>query len=252
MPNSPARAVSASAFDTPPTIGCLCVTYDRPAALARMIGCFDAQTYPQRTLMILDDAGQYDNQTGDRWCLASLPVRFATLGEKRNACAALLPAASLLSVWDDDDIYLPWHLETLVAALRDADWAVPREVLIRRAGDRLSRQPGGGLFHSGWGFRRTLFRRVGGYPAIGNGEDRGLAERFRRAGTRSTPYESLRGPSLLYSWFADAGAVHLSAAGGSATTRPMSAAPTIVRVGRVVPVPFEVTANGLALPAKLR
>ena len=42
-----------------------------------------------RELMILDDAGQYENQEGDGWRLISIPSRFRSLGEKRNACAAL-------------------------------------------------------------------------------------------------------------------------------------------------------------------
>ena len=60
-----------------------------PTAAARqMLRCFLAQDYPHRELLILDDASQYADQSGDRWRLVSVRRRFATLGEKRNAAAA--------------------------------------------------------------------------------------------------------------------------------------------------------------------
>ncbi len=40
--------------------------------------------------------------------------RFCTLGEKRNASAALASAdVDAYAVWGDDDIYLPGHLEAI-------------------------------------------------------------------------------------------------------------------------------------------
>jgi len=59
-----------------------------------MIHCFLEQDYPagQRELIVLDDAGQYENQSGPGWRLVSTAQRFPTLGEKRNAAAALAGA----------------------------------------------------------------------------------------------------------------------------------------------------------------
>ena len=72
----------------------------------------------QRELVILDDAGQYENQSGPRWRLISTTKRFPTLGEKRNAAAALVgDGVDALAVWDDDDFYLPWALSASAAAL---------------------------------------------------------------------------------------------------------------------------------------
>ena len=39
---------------------CVCPTYRRPRLLANAIACFVAQTYPNRELIVLDDAGELE------------------------------------------------------------------------------------------------------------------------------------------------------------------------------------------------
>ncbi len=72
-------------------LAALCFTFRRPHTLGQLIESFLRQDYPAelRELVILDDAGQYENQSGDGWRRLSIPSRFRSLGEKRNACAAL-------------------------------------------------------------------------------------------------------------------------------------------------------------------
>ncbi|HUT09603.1 MAG TPA: GH32 C-terminal domain-containing protein [Thermoguttaceae bacterium] len=54
------------------------------------------------------DIAARDEQTGPGWWLLSVGKRFRTLGENRNACAALASAdGNAFAVWDDDDICLP-------------------------------------------------------------------------------------------------------------------------------------------------
>ncbi|GAB6186268.1 hypothetical protein [Thermopirellula anaerolimosa] len=96
--------------------------------------------------------------------------RFRTLGEKRNASAALVsPDVDAYAVWDDDDIYLPWHLETMAQVFAAGiSWSRPAEVWIDRR-THLQRKTTGGLFHGSWGFTREAFLAVGGYPAMQSG-----------------------------------------------------------------------------------
>ena len=169
-------------------IAAVCVTYLRPRQLGWMIHCFLRQDYPadQRELVVLDDAGQYENQSGPSWRLVSTPSRFRTLGEKRNAAAALVgDDVEALAVWDDDDLYLPWALSAAAAALRQAPWSRPSLVLHPQDDGQLRQHATGGLFHGGWAYRRDLFQRAGGYPAMDNGEDQALAGRFRRLAAAS-------------------------------------------------------------------
>jgi len=71
-------------------LAAVCCTFRRPHLLGELIESFLRQDYPRelRELIILDDAGDYDNQQGDGWQLISMPRRFRSLGEKRNAAGA--------------------------------------------------------------------------------------------------------------------------------------------------------------------
>jgi len=195
-------------------IACLCCTYNRPEQLAEAIESFQRQTYPleKRELIVLDDAGQHDEQTGPGWWLLSVGKRFRTLGEKRNACAALASAdVDAFAVWDDDDICLPWHLEAMASVLESGvPWSRPEEVWIDRR-TRLERKPTGGLFHGAWGFTRDAFLSVGSYPAMQSGQDQALAGRFKQAGIRMASPGGV--PSYIYRWHTYPGARHLSTMG---------------------------------------
>src|SRR5690606_9462505 len=101
--------------------------------LAQAIESFLRQDYPAelRELIVLDDADQYAPQGGKNWQIVSVPQRFRTLGEKRNASAALVSAdVDAYCVWDDDDIYLPWHLSAAAQALADADYSIPTALYV--------------------------------------------------------------------------------------------------------------------------
>jgi glycosyltransferase involved in cell wall biosynthesis len=170
-------------------ITAVCCTCNRPITLGRIIKCFERQTYPDRELVILDDLGQYNNQTGDRWRLVSVTQRFPTLGEKRNACAEFA-TGDFLAVWDDDDFYYPHALESLVEALEVAQLVQPRVAMDFRPDGTLVcqetfRKPGFYAYHGCWGYRREAFLRVGGYPAINCGDDGELQGRFQAAKIRS-------------------------------------------------------------------
>ncbi|GAB6184617.1 glycosyltransferase family 2 protein [Thermopirellula anaerolimosa] len=218
-------------------IACLCATFNRPAQLAEAIESFLRQTYPaeRRELVILDDAGQYDPAACEHLPgvkLITTRHRFRTLGEKRNATAALAsPDAEAYAVWDDDDIYLPWHLEAMAQVFAaGSPWSRPAEVWIDRR-TYLERKPTGGLFHGSWGFTREAFLSAGGYPAMQSGQDQALAGRFKRAGIRSdSPSQVLCSeplrlsacpmpqaprslPSYIYRWHTYPNARHISALG---------------------------------------
>ena len=196
-------------------IAAVCCTHLRPKHLGYLIKCFLEQDYPRerRELVILDDAGQYDNQQGDRWRLISQSQRYPTLGEKRNAAAGLIsPDVEALAVWDDDDVYLPWALSASVAALREAPWSRPSLVLHCQGDGSLKQHQTGGLFHGGWAYTREAFDRVKGYARMDNGEDQNLAHRMARAGIRSADPITLGcRPFYVYNW-AGAG-YHLSGMG---------------------------------------
>lgn len=191
-------------------LAALCCTYHRPHTLGQLIECYLRQDYPPelRELVILDDAGQYENQSGDGWQLVSIPRRFQSLGEKRNACAALAsPDVDGFLVADDDDIYLPHWFRATADALQQADWSRPGLVLLER-GDGLKEHDTNGLFHGGWAFRKAAFYRVGGYGPLNNGEDQELAGRLNEAGVSIADPCEQHDPFYIYRY--DNCSYHLS------------------------------------------
>ena len=194
----------------PMKLAALCCTFHRPHLLGQLVESFLRQDYPrhQRELVILDDAGQYENHAGEGWRLISMPARFRSLSEKRNACAALAsPDAEGFLVADDDDIYLPHWFSTQSKALKRADWSRPSLVLLAH-GDGLKEHDTGGLYHGGWALRRSAFDRVRGYAALNNGEDQDLARRLNDAKvTICDPCEFAR---PFYHYRTDTGSYHVS------------------------------------------
>lgn len=153
-------------------IAAICVTYLRPALLAEAIRCFELQSHPDREMVILDDAGQYANQHGDRWSLVSVSERFQSIGEKRNVAMRMAsPDVEGFAVWDDDDLYLPWHLAAVSNALEKGPWARPTLVWdVWRPGEFVltrtdaSRNRHDVAYHGAWSFRKDFWRRMRGYP----------------------------------------------------------------------------------------
>jgi hypothetical protein len=190
-----------------PKVACLCPTYKRPRELANAVECFLRQDYPAelRELIVLDDAGQYAptaiSAPGVK--LVTTPHRFRTLGEKRNASAALAsPDTMIYCVWDDDDVYLPWHISVAVAALEQtgSDYTIPTAIYTENR-KRLAPRSNGQMFHGSWAFRREAFERVGGYPWIQSGQDQGLLRRFKAANLRrADPIRFDLRPSYIYRW----------------------------------------------------
>lgn len=158
-------------------IAALCPTYNRPRLLGQMIKMFELQDYPNRELIVLDDANQYGNREGDRWRIISVAERYRSVEAKRNAMAQLTDA-DFLAVWDDDDIYLPWALSACVHALAHRAWVRPSQVLEWEGPGKWKRCRSHTLgredfcYGGCWAYRREWFLSTGGYPeAHGNGGD---------------------------------------------------------------------------------
>jgi hypothetical protein len=190
-----------------PFVSCLCPTYRRPKLLENSIACFMAQDYPadRRELIILDDAGELQNQTGDGWQIISIARRFRSLPEKFNALAGLAQGETLV-VWEDDDIYLPHHISSHVAAMDRYVWSKPSKVLSDYTG-QIQEEDATGRFHASLAFTRHAFEEVGGWPLTLRGDfDQQLIARFNAAGMASDPCQ-LAGPSYVFRW-SSTGAYH--------------------------------------------
>jgi hypothetical protein len=190
-----------------PFVSCLCPTYRRPTLLENSIACFLAQDYPadRRELIVLDDAGELENQTGDGWQIISITRRFRSLPEKFNALAGLAHG-EILVVWEDDDIYLPHHISSHVAAMDGHLWSKPSTVLSLYTGE-VRKEDATGRFHASLAVSRTAFEQCGGWPLTLRGDfDQQLIARLNSIGKPGNPCTASH-PSYVFRW-GSTGAYH--------------------------------------------
>jgi len=181
---------------------CLCPTYSaRPAVLVgNSIACFEAQTHSNATLIVYDDTGHFRPTSGKRWRLESEAKRQPTLSEKYNRMVEMAGDVDAFIVWEDDDIYLPWHVEACVEALKQGPWVHPERVLSLYPGEPIE-EPAAGRFHASLAFRRGALAEIGGWPATARGDFdqqliRNLGNRF---GPPADPCKHFP-PSYVFRW----------------------------------------------------
>tara|TARA_R110000824_G_scaffold89877_1_gene219962 strand:- start:7966 stop:8643 length:678 start_codon:yes stop_codon:yes gene_type:complete len=176
------------------------------------------QDYPRgdRHLIILDDGGSFDAQNGPGWSLFSEPERFPTVGAKFAAIAdlAIAAGADALALFEDDDLYFPWHLSAAADVLKSADVSAPSKVLADD-GPVVHESNAKGRHHGAWAFRSEIYRASGGYSEEANaGFDIRLLRTMKEAGAVVADPVSVAPMSYLYRW-ASAGYVNGSASGAN-------------------------------------
>lgn len=189
-----------------PFVVCACPTYKRARLLQNVIACFYAQSYhPNRRLLyVLDDYGNLSGEVKDPRpteriptgaipvLIDSTPIRFNSLPEKYNELIkrAVQTVKSLITyheresdniivcIWEDDDIYLPWHISAHVNALacvqtagRRGDWSKSSKVFstYENSGDPQVEKSDGRFFAS-LGFWADTFEKVGKIPPTKRGD----------------------------------------------------------------------------------
>ena len=203
-------------------LSAVCCTWNRPHYLGELVESFLRQDYPaeKRELVILDDAGQYGNREGDGWKIISIKTRFTTLGEKRNACAALVrPDCEGLLVADDDDLYLPHWFSAHATALANAEWSRPEQVY-REEGSIFYLQKTNGIYHGAHAFRRSTFLKHFGYKAMNSGQDQELFHRLKKADVSQFDTTQDTAPYYVYRFRSDT--LHLSGVGQNGYERMAS------------------------------
>lgn len=197
-----------------PPISAMCLTYGRPQVLEEAIQSFLLQDYPgPKELVVLNDCAEQSlicSHSEVR--IINVTARFRTVGEKRNACAALA-RHDILFVWDDDDIYLPWRLSLSIRKFDlDRGYYKPTRAWMLR-NHRLD-GPEANLFHSSACFTRDLFNRTRGYPHCGSGQDWGIEVDFARMMGGRKDDRTLSDQELFYVYrWEGTGSYHLSAFG---------------------------------------
>lgn len=223
-------------------IACLCPTFDRPKQLANAIACFEAQDYPQelRRLLILDDGHSVVPERSERgWEIVAAPERFASLPEKYQALSLRAAAMTVgtecyadtfddtgepidswiqkveepfdpeaYAIWEDDDVYLPWHLSAHAEVLAKHPWSKPSRIWSTYPSPAEPvLESATGRFFASIAFRRDLFEQVGGFVITDRADfDQQFMRRLHDAAPPGDPAALYR-PSYVFRWD-DTGAPH--------------------------------------------
>lgn len=183
------------------TLTWLCPTWNRPACLRELVRQFLAQDYPrdQLQLLILDDAGQYDNQQGPGWQLISFARRFHSLPEKYNALLSLVNTDGVI-IAEDDDLYSSRHSSACAGALQFGNVSKPSVVNVQYGPEHTESDPG--RFHASLAMRTEFLRSIGGWPITTRADfDLQLIAKLRRTGTRIVdPCELGYPPTYTFRW----------------------------------------------------
>lgn len=166
---------------TLPGISCLCITYSRVDLLEESIECFLRQTYkgPKELLILNDCDDQILKYDHPEITIVNTPVRFRTIGEKRNASVGLAKY-NILTPWDDDDIFLPHKLEHTVNKMMQNGYdyyKVENSFFYCMNNGILNH--GANLFFCASVFTRDAYLKTKGHGFITAGEDAYLENQLR-------------------------------------------------------------------------
>ena len=180
-------------------ISVLCPTYGRTKVLSELVESFRRQTYPAelRELVILNDRHDqtlHCDVPGVE--VINTPIRYPTLGEKRNELLGLA-TSNLVTFWDDDDIYLPNRLQRSIdlwpshplSPQREYRASMESHLWYTDDGERLILQPAGHM-HTML-VEKQAIKNAGGFPPEQMHQDvllvKKLVENFWIKGEDNTP-----------------------------------------------------------------
>jgi hypothetical protein len=190
-------------------IDCLMGTYGRYTVACESLACFLQQSVPA-TLLIYNqhpEALTFDhprvrvvNETPPVGSLRHIRKRMHDLAD---------PSADLIHWWDDDDLYLPWHLEDCLKHIgTNVAWK-PASSWMAEGGGRFSRHVN--TFEGSWVFRADYLKAapLDTHPDF---TDHPVIRQTQEAGLLATTELDGR-TSYIYRW--DTQIQHVSAYGGS-------------------------------------
>lgn len=169
-------------------LGILTPTYKRPECLPNAAACFVNQDIHKTgyqangvecRMFVLDDANQYTTQAFHRpsphgCCfidVLSHSSRYPSLPEKYQALVDLanMWGADAYVIWEDDDVFLPWHLSNIVRAFENGVRYYRTPEVYSNYNEQkqgMHFEGAAGRFHSSWAFTRDVYEEIGGYAGL--------------------------------------------------------------------------------------
>jgi hypothetical protein len=114
-----------------PHVTCVCLTADRQQYTDRAVRNFLAQSYPNKSMLILDNGiVPYRWPIGRGISVVRKPVNPKTIGMLRNVVNGLAQMADIIATWDSDDYSHPLRLAWQVQQIKQTPFggAMPEVV----------------------------------------------------------------------------------------------------------------------------
>lgn len=202
-----------------PHITALCLTFGRVECLNEVIQMFLDQTYDGPKEMIVYNTfmkqrliGTFPNVT-----ILNASERPPNLGACRNK-AITFANPGLIVTWDDDDAYLPNHLENFTKHYEPGiNWIWHARQFYMESYQ--IRQIVPGTFNS-VAFTKEAWNKVGKYPDRNSGEDRDFVSRLTATCTGKRVELQDRELSFIYGWGHGEGVYHTSGHGDDTKGAP--------------------------------
>lgn len=189
---------------------CLCPTYNRPRRLLdESITNFRKQTYQNAFLLVYDDLGSHDGVVEEDMAVITTDRREPGIVAKYNKMLELAKQFGdfdAIALWDDDDIYLPNHLEYHRQILQVHGLSYPSVILATFHGTP-EKLVTGGLFWASLAIRTEEFNRLGGFIDTDRADfDQQSLKHWLENTSRGDPCE-IGEPTYLFRW-AETGCLH--------------------------------------------
>ena len=105
-----------------PTVSCLCATKGRFGFLAKAIAYYDIQDYPNKQLIIFNNSEvpiTLSAELQDRKDIKLINAgEFNCISDVYNSAITFCDS-KYTAIWDDDDMYFPWHLSQGIKILEE-------------------------------------------------------------------------------------------------------------------------------------
>lgn len=194
-------------------IDCLMGTYGRYSLVCEALACFLQQSVLSQATLLIHNQHPLPLQCGHpRVRVVNDPPPPGSMRHIRRRLLEMAdPTADLIHWWDDDDLYLPWHLEDCLTHIDDAVAWKPATSWFLRDDDIYSHESN--WFEGSWVFRADYAKAAPidshpdyiEHPIFPQTLEAGLLKTTELAGRRS----------YIYRW--KTGGQHVSGYGGKAS-----------------------------------
>ena len=186
---------------------CITPTYGRPIELLQnSLACFYSQTYTNAVQIYVDDTFNGKTIRGDGFVFMQTSIRSSSLSIKHDIAVEYgekeFGNVDGIVIWDDDDIYLPNHLEHVANTLQEENsYSYNSKIYV--ASDNINKphieKTGNSRFHGSYGISKGLYNKTRWGHTLRMDFDLQMINRLKTTGV-GKDRSNLGAPTYVYRW----------------------------------------------------